>query len=190
MLCLFLVSQWKIFQHCASIEVDFTEWVKFSDISDIFLKTLIFFYSAADVNIGWWNKNGCCITEGKRKHYTKSLQISTNFNSSPFFIHYSPRSTLSNVCDSAREKRAKVNRKKNHLLCFWFCGGKKGCGSSNKHSVWICLLGSDDIQWHFNWVLSLWNDKSSPWVFAEWKKRIFNRKKIIRICGKFYHILF
>lgn len=85
-----------------------------------------------------------------------SQQISTNLNSSPFFIefhrHTTPVKHVEQCLWFSREKRAKVNRKKMIivLLILW---RKKGCGSSNKHSVWICLLGSDDIQWHFNWIL-------------------------------------
>lgn len=141
------------FSSIAQVLKFFSRSGKIFRIFQVFFWKLWFFSQCS-----WWrtSADGTKMAVVSRRGNASILRKACKYQQTsivrPFL--FNTRSTLSNVCDSAREKRANVNRKK-HLLCFWFCGGKKGCGSSNKHSVWICLLGSDDIQWPFNWVLSL-----------------------------------
>lgn len=104
------------------------------------------------------NKNGCC--EARRGESHTNLQTSTNLNSSPFFDRVSSTTHYARAAHRATlaiqsGKRARVNRRKKVLIVLLILRRKKGCGSSNKHSVWICLLDSDDIQWQFNRILLL-----------------------------------
>lgn len=101
----------------------------------------------------WLLPHGCIV-----QCTTTVCVVSTNLNSSPFSLS-AGKKWKKNISYTKRmywvmfedSKRAKVNREKFFSIVLLILR-KKGCGTSNKHSVWICLLASDVIQWHFNWI--------------------------------------
>lgn len=151
MLCLPLNLRWKFSVMCASIK-HFD--LKISRKGKSFFQRWVFFQRSNSQNLHniWassWTKMAV-ETEGE----SQACKHQQTWIVRPFYWISSTHYQYVEQCLWFNPgKRARANKKK-WLLCFWFWR-KKGCGSSNKHSVWICLLGSDVIQWQFNWILLL-----------------------------------
>lgn len=119
MLWLFFLSQWTKIQHCASL-ILISRRGEESDFYEVLWQTFDCFSPCTDIYM-WTslkaNKNGCC-KRGETQAIYKNLQISTNFNSSPFFhsISLQAEEYIEQCLWFSREKRAKVNRKKKSFI--------------------------------------------------------------------------